>query len=143
MLTRIKYISRFAPQVTPQDLKAILDESVRNNQKKGVTGVLAISKGLFFQIIEGPRADVEELYKAIAFDRRHEDVLLLNVEHSIPSRLYPDWSMRVLDLDSESRDDGQTLRFLLKATLDARRLQKDLTSTLERAIWKEFHKAQK
>ncbi|MEZ6017930.1 MAG: BLUF domain-containing protein [Planctomycetota bacterium] len=97
MLVRLMYVSRAASSVTQDDLQAILKKSKANNPKRGVTGVLCLSDGIFLQVLEGGRSAVNELYHKIAADPRHTDVEVLKYEE-IGERRFCGWSMGQVNL---------------------------------------------
>ena len=138
MLKRIKYISRFSRALTHAEVEEIGQKASRRNQDLGVTGVLMTGGGIFFQILEGPREAVDQLWSAIEADPRHEDVVLLATQENIPSRIFPDWAMRRIDLDHEANAHMETLRSALAVAHALRRQSDELFNMLERAVWSEF-----
>lgn len=97
MLVRLMYASRAAESVGAEELAAILRQSRRNNPLHGVTGLLCLSGGIFLQVLEGGRAQVNALYHRIGADPRHRDVMLLTYDE-IEERRFAGWSMGVIDL---------------------------------------------
>jgi hypothetical protein len=87
MLKRIKYISRFSTPLDSAAIAAIGEQASRNNQRRGLTGLLMTSGGLFYQVLEGPAEEVDAVYAAIVADERHTDVLLLSSEDDIQGRM--------------------------------------------------------
>jgi hypothetical protein len=138
MLKRIKYISRFSRALTHAEVEEIGRKAALRNQELGVTGVLMTGGGVFFQILEGPREVVDQLWAAIEADPRHEDVVLLASQDGAPSRIFPDWAMRRIDLDHEANAHMETLRSALAVAHALRRHSDDLVRVLERAVWSEF-----
>lgn len=136
MLKRIKYVSRFRRGLTHADLQRIGEQSGRNNEREGITGLLMTEGGVFLQIVEGPPDAVDRLYERILADDRHRDVVLIASEEGA-ERLFPGWTMRVIDLKS---GDPRTepLRALFDAVVATRGLLDSLTRNLERAVWTEF-----
>jgi hypothetical protein len=92
MLVRLMYASRAAPAVDQDQLTAIVRKSKSNNGPLGVTGVLCFSEGIFIQVLEGGRSQVNALYNRIAADTRHTQVELLTYEE-IGERRFAGWSM--------------------------------------------------
>ncbi|MDE2382979.1 MAG: BLUF domain-containing protein [Alphaproteobacteria bacterium] len=92
MLVRCLYASRMAKPMAPATLRAILEDSRKNNVKNGITGVLISTGDAFIQVLEGGRAQVSQTYNHIASDKRHSEVTLLSFE-SIPQRSFESWSM--------------------------------------------------
>ncbi len=92
MLVRLMYASRAASALGADDVAAVLRESIVNNPKVGVTGVLCHSGDIFLQVLEGGRSQVSHLYNRIVQDRRHRDVVLLSYEE-IEERSFAGWAM--------------------------------------------------
>lgn len=138
MLKRIKYISRFSAPLDGAAIAAIGEQASRNNQRLGLTGLLMTSGGLFYQVLEGPVAEVDAVYAAIAADERHTDVLLLATEEDIPSRLYPDWSMHTVDLDAAAHVRLFPLKALIKAVFEQQLLIGNMMWAIERTVQHEL-----
>jgi hypothetical protein len=97
MLVRLMYASRAADSVDQEALLAILRKSKAENTANGITGVLCFSGGIFLQLLEGGRQQVNALYNRIAADKRHLDVVLLSYEE-IGERRFAGWSMGQVNL---------------------------------------------
>ena len=97
MLVRLMYASRAALPMDQEELNAILRKSQANNPARGITGVLCFSGGLFLQVLEGGRSNVNQLYQHINRDARHTDVLLLAYEE-ISERRFANWAMGLVNL---------------------------------------------
>lgn len=99
-MNRIHYIT-YASTLTlkamlnPKVLDEIMAKSLKNNAKNGITGVLCFGDGLFFQYIEGHKAQIDALYQQIVADRRHHKVQLLQ-SGDRADRDFADWSMQCL-----------------------------------------------
>lgn len=137
-MKRIKYVSQWRHELEPAEIDALVEQASRKNRELGITGILMTSGRLFYQVIEGPGAEIDALYEAIAADPRHRDVLLLGVEDGIAERLFPNWSMRKVDLDSDSERRLQPARALLGEIHELHLQLEEKTHRLERAIWKEL-----
>lgn len=137
-MKRIKYVSQFARELSVEDIQDLEAQCVRNNQQTGITGVLMVSGNLFFQVIEGPGAKVDELYQEILDDDRHTHVLRLGEEREVSERLFPDWAMKIVSLDSSRTDRLEPLHALLQTIVEHKNSINRLTSVLERAIWNEL-----
>jgi hypothetical protein len=141
MLKRIKYISRFTTPLDRAAIIAIGEQASRKNQRLGLTGLLMTSGGLFYQVLEGPPAEVDAVYAAIAADERHTDVLLLASEEDVPSRLYPDWSMHTIDLDAAAHVRLFPLKALIKAVFEQQLLIANMMWAIERTVQHELRGA--
>ena len=99
MLVRCLYASRAAAPLTPAVMDSILEQSRRNNQKSGITGMLCMSDDVFIQVLEGGRDAVCELYSNIVKDTRHTQVRLL-VYEEITERRFGHWTMGHVNIAS-------------------------------------------
>jgi hypothetical protein len=79
----------------------ILEKSKSHNKKENITGILCQGSGLWMQILEGERSQVNALYSRIMADRNHRNVELLSMEE-ITTRRFGEWSMALVYL---SKDD--------------------------------------
>lgn len=138
MIKRLKYISRFAQQLSSEQIDEIATISAENNRKMDITGALMASGGLFFQILEGPKENIDELWAKIQNDPRHKDVLLLKVEDNVEKRIFPEWSMKKLNLDKSSDIKLEPLKAILQTVLRQSIMIQELTSVLERSAWAEM-----
>lgn len=98
MLVRCLYASRATSKIEAKMLDSILEQSRRNNVPRGITGMLCVAGNSFIQVIEGGRAPVCELLKAIFCDDRHRDVSLLTYEE-INERRFQSWTMGQVNLN--------------------------------------------
>jgi len=137
-MKRIKYVSRYSHPMSPQEVRTLVEGSARRNAEQGITGILMTTGELFFQVLEGPQEPVSKLYQAIADDPRHTDVLLLSVEDNVEHRIFPDWSMKRMDLGPGSATRLEPVREILEAVVDLRFRAEKLANALERAIWREL-----
>jgi adenylate cyclase len=110
---RMTYTSNFARPLTRNEIDAIGEHSVRRNAEDGITGVLLTLGSIFFQIIEGGDEAIDDLYGRVLRDERHTDVICLSAEANVVDRLFPEWSMNVVDLDHLDGDALRPLKLLL------------------------------
>jgi len=89
-LCQIFYISRSV--CAPVEVEQILTVSRRQNQLRGVTGLLLFSGGHFAQLLEGPAPALQSTMAAIEADPRHHLVTRL-LEAPLAERRFKDWSM--------------------------------------------------
>ena len=97
MLVRLLYVSKAVNNDANSHTEAILASSRAHNVSNGITGILCYGGGLFLQVIEGGRAQVNELYNALVQDKRHTDVVLLHYEE-ITQRRFSGWTMGQVNL---------------------------------------------
>ncbi|MGX5173842.1 BLUF domain-containing protein [Aliikangiella sp. IMCC44653] len=89
---QLAYISRAVNIQSEDDLVEILNISRKNNLKASISGFLMYGDGCFFQVIEGPRLEIDNLYQTLLTDTRHHSLVLL-LNRDIPQRLFDTWSM--------------------------------------------------
>lgn len=142
MIKRIRYASRYAKALTEGELDRLGQQAAAKNEQLGVTGVLMASGGLFFQVIEGPAEAVDGLFAAIEADERHTDVIVLGVETGVTTRLFPDWSMKTVDLDAASHVRLLPLKVLMQAVFEQRQHLDRMTWAIERTLKHELGKAE-
>jgi Sensors of blue-light using FAD len=97
MLVRLLYVSKAINDDANSHTEAILASSRSHNVSNGITGILCYGGGIFLQVIEGGRAQVNELYNALVQDKRHTDVVLLHYEE-ITQRRFSGWTMGQVNL---------------------------------------------
>ena len=92
ILVRLIYASKVAAHFGPMDMHDILDKSRRNNIEAGISWLLILADGYFFQALEGDRTAVHATYARILKDPRHSaSVMLSSLE--IEKRMFSGWSM--------------------------------------------------
>jgi hypothetical protein len=106
---RLIYRSRAVLPVTQDTISAIVEKSVPNNERLGITGLLLATQTHFFQVLEGSHEAVNEVYHKIARDPRHTNLTLISYS-PVPARTFRDWSMRGLELGLLGRMLGRQLR---------------------------------
>jgi Sensors of blue-light using FAD len=120
MLVRLLYASRAREPMTDEMISSILSQSRKNNPETGVTGVLCVCHGgVFIQVLEGGRDEVNQLYAKVLRDDRHTDVTLLEYAE-ICERRFAGWRMGRVDLDKVNA--AIVLRYSEKPKLDPFRL---------------------
>ena len=121
MLVRLVYASLAASEIDHAMIAAILEQSQTYNLEHGITGVLCTypQGNLFLQVLEGSRAEVNQLYATIVRDPRHRDVTLLDYAE-IGERRFATWRMGIVNLNRINL--GTVLRFSETPALDPFRM---------------------
>jgi len=91
-LHHIIYVSK-GVDTTQQQIDDILTECKKFNATKDITGMLLYIEGKFFQVIEGKKKDIDDLYAKIRIDPRHRKITTVSA-HPIKFRTFKDWTMR-------------------------------------------------
>lgn len=89
---QLVYISTMRRLIEPAELQEILDTSIRNNGRVGVSGLLIVGGNRFLQALEGPTQAVLQTYDRIRKDERHFACVTLT-SRSIAQREFGHWSM--------------------------------------------------
>ena len=110
-LFNLVYCSRAAAGVGDADVARIIDSARRGNPERGITGLLVFGSGIFFQWLEGPREQVQQLMTVLRADPRHDNVVALSENEEVRERLFPDWAME--------RVTGEHIRDVLADALDS------------------------
>lgn len=92
MIYQIIYSSESSTPMQLDDLEDILEHARIWNATKGITGALVYADGVFLQILEGDRVEVQELMVKILGDLRHETVTVLR-ECELPCAVFGGWQM--------------------------------------------------
>jgi Sensors of blue-light using FAD len=95
-------ISGLPPQIAAE-VAQILEVSRRNNSRVAVSGALIFNAGIFAQVLEGARTDIEATFERIQRDERHGDVEVLAFEEA-QSRSFPSWSMAFVGRSRENEN---------------------------------------
>ena len=136
---QIVYISYSANKFDPngtEGIDSILEVARQYNQTKAVTGMLLYKGGIFLQILEGERAEIERLYGKIALDLRHEGLKIL-VKQDISERIFNDWSMAYKKIDEPDLNIINTI-LPWKSIVDDTQNRKAIAGDKILQIFKEF-----
>ncbi len=133
-LKRIKYVSRYARHLTENEIESIVATSQRNNAARQISGIMATSGRMFYQVLEGPSEAVDALYARISADPRHTDVALLRNQEDVAERLFARWSMRQINLEELASLRMEPLREMLSTVVDLRERSDRMAAVIERAL---------
>ncbi|GAB2762273.1 BLUF domain-containing protein [Salinimicrobium soli] len=71
----ICYVSTASSELNTSKIEELLEKWQEWNSEKDIKGVLLYSDGHFFQVLEGEKARVLELFVKIKNDPRHNDII--------------------------------------------------------------------
>ena len=137
-MKRIKYVSRFAMPFRERELEELGAKAAEKNKGLDITGVLLTSGGLFYQVLEGPDEAVDEIFGAIRSDKRHTDLVVLGIDEDITSRLFPDWSMKTVNLDAAAHVRLLPLKVLMEAVFEQQHHIDKMMWAIDRGLRQEF-----
>ena len=92
MLERLVYRSKSTSDIGSLALFNLLTEARKKNERLGITGHLIFDGEFFTQWIEGPAESLENLWKSLLKDDRHNQVILIS-RTPIEKRRFSEWSM--------------------------------------------------
>lgn len=139
MMIRITYISKLTKPLSIEEIKGIGAISSKNNKQVNITGLLVYFEKLFFQVLEGDEKEVDRLYTKIGKDKRHGEVIRLSTEYDVEERLFPSWSMNLINLDDSTDDLMRPIKILLRTLVEShsiveRYTQPTILKTLNKGI---------
>ena len=138
MLKRIHYISSFVQNMSGDEIKALASQAAQNNVENDITGVLMAKGGVFFQIIEGPEENIDRLFTNILKDPRHEKIITLGIQIGDLKRLFPNWHMKEINLDTTTSERLQPVRAIIDAVHAQSAIIEALTEALAASAWAEL-----
>jgi len=137
MMIQLSYISSAVHPMSTEDLVALLQTCLTNNQRVGITGLLLYGNDTFLQTLEGEAAAVDSLYQKIAQAPRHSNVKSLSRKET-DTRQYSDWNMAFRHLSEQEltqveglidfREKQFTFEYLVQNAEDAQRLMDHFSS---------------
>jgi hypothetical protein len=137
-MKRIKYVSRFAMPFRENELEELGERAAEKNKDLDITGVLITSGGLFYQVLEGPKDAVDEIFGYIRADKRHTDLVVLGIEEDVTQRLFPDWPMKTVNLDAEAHARLLPLKVLMEAVFEQQQHLDKMMWAIDRGLRQEF-----
>ncbi len=138
MLKRIHYISSFVHEMSAVEIEELASQAAKKNAENEITGVLMAKGGLFFQIIEGPEENIDELFTNILKDPRHEKIITLGIQVGDLKRLFPKWHMKEINLDTATSERLQPVRAIIDAVQAQASIIENLTEALAASAWAEL-----
>ncbi len=101
-LLQLAYISAARTPFSATALRDLLAAARASNRRRGVTGILLHAEGSFLQVLEGPAAEVDELYALISRDPRHERIVRV-FRGELVAPTFVDWSMGFVEAEGAVR----------------------------------------
>lgn len=102
----ITYVSQAQKPFTQDELAGLLTHSRARNGQDGVTGCLVyrynedFDRGNFLQVLEGPEAAIDDVWRRISSDTRHHTIVIID-EGPIEARMFSNWTMGFRNVDAE------------------------------------------
>lgn len=74
----ICYTSKSVQDLSLEDVESIFKSTVIKNTERNITGILLYNSGCFFQVLEGEKSKVRELFYDIIYpDKRHSELFVV------------------------------------------------------------------
>ncbi|WP_289645010.1 BLUF domain-containing protein [Maribacter aestuarii] len=133
LLFDISYRSLAVDSLTNKQVDWIVNTAREMNPEFNITGSLIFHRNIFFQIIEGPKKEVLQLYENITKDKRHTDVQIMWKGYKV-KRDFEDWAMATLSDDGnlEVSIQGDTKNLELSHVLG----KLDKSSLASESLWR-------
>ena len=138
MLKRIHYISSFVQDMSDNEIQELASQAAKKNEGNDITGVLMAKGGVFLQIIEGPEEKIDGLFTHILKDPRHEKIITLGIQIGDLKRLFPNWHMKEINLDTSTSERLQPVRAIIDAVHAQAAIIENLTEVLAASAWAEL-----
>jgi hypothetical protein len=116
-LDSLVYVSSAVRLLSLDEIAYLLKRARERNKEYGITGVLLYIGGNFMQYIEGPKDNLDIIYKIIRKDEQHTGLILVSRE-AIVSRQFGDWSMAYQTKDVEGYVGSPSERQLIEMILE-------------------------
>lgn len=115
----ICYTSKSSQELSNTEVEEIFEKTLENNNTKGITGILLYASGNFFQVLEGEKEQVYQLfYDTIYSDFRHLEIFVI-MEKETPNPFFDSYSSSFSILKTESEFEK------LKSYIENHKINKD------------------
>lgn len=106
----ISYVSTASEQLTETEIKKTLEFSKNWNTDHDITGILLFSEGNFFQVLEGDKELLQNLFERIKSDSRHYNVMRI-FGKEIDNAKFTGYAANFITVDSQftEKDFGRYL----------------------------------
>lgn len=98
----ISYVSTANNDLNQAEVVELLDQIETRNNEQGVNGLLIYSDGNFFEVIEGEKARIKNLFEIIKEDPRHKNVIMI-FEKDIDKALFKDKDANFISENTQHR----------------------------------------
>ena len=107
----ICYVSTAAKELYKIEINQILELTEKKNNENDLSGILLYSDGNFFQVIEGEKDQVDEIFTVIKQDSRHFNIFTI-FEKQISATNFEDYKVDFLTVSM--RKDQKELQPYIK-----------------------------
>jgi hypothetical protein len=133
-LSSLVYVSSAVRPLNLEEIGYLLRRARERNKEYGITGVLLYISNNFMQYIEGPKDNLDIIYKIIQEDAQHTGLMLVDRE-AIESRQFGDWSMAYQTKDDEGYAGSPDERKLIEMLLERPNGNPSTARTVLHSFW--------
>lgn len=108
-LYQLIYVSDAREAMSQDSIELLLKRCRHHNDERNISGLLLYSGGHFIQLLEGHQPVLANLFAKISDDERHQNVQQMYFA-AANERLFPDWRMGLLNLDTLAPLDRSRLK---------------------------------
>jgi len=116
-LDSIVYVSSAVRLLSLDEIVYLLKRARERNKEYKITGVLLYIGGNFMQYLEGPKDNLDLIYKIIQEDDQHTGIIIVSRE-AIEERQFSDWSMGFQTKEVEGYVGSPSERQLIEMILE-------------------------
>ncbi|MBW1294223.1 BLUF domain-containing protein [Aquimarina litoralis] len=102
MWQTISYVSTANRSLTLPKISELFEFVKTTNDNLNITGILMYSDGNFFQILEGEKALIKELFRKILIDPRHYDIIKI-FDHEMEEPSFTKYNSDFLTINRKSK----------------------------------------
>lgn len=102
MLYNLCYVSSAINTLSEEDLEHLFRVNKRNNTHLNISGILVYNNGNFLQILEGEKLRIQNLFRKICQDSRHNNIIKL-IDTSIEERIFDDYELGFVTVDDNKK----------------------------------------
>lgn len=102
MLYNLCYVSSAINTLSEEDLEHLFRVNKRNNTHLNISGILVYNNGNFLQILEGEKLRIQNLFRKIRQDSRHNNIIKL-IDTSIEERIFDDYELGFVTVDDNKK----------------------------------------
>ena len=133
-LSSLVYVSSAVRPLSLEEIGYILQRARERNKEYGITGVLLYISDNFMQYIEGPKDNLDIIYKIIQADDQHTGLVLLSRE-DIENRQFGDWAMAYKTIDVEGYVGSPSERKLIDMLLEFPKVKPSPARIVLNSFW--------
>lgn len=114
----VAYVSEYVGNDIAKDGMRIMQSSLRNNQKSGITGSIFYHEGKFIQVLEGEVYKLRMLVDKIKNDSRHKNISVF-IDAPILTKSHRNWNMDLFMLADGQGACSHLIQYFKKAETGA------------------------